>query len=62
MSDNPIADQLTNLAKAAREHGILQERQALLDLIEGLHKVSSKKNQPGLELVIKAIIERGPKP
>jgi hypothetical protein len=62
MSDNPIADQLTNLAKAAREHGILAERQSLLELIEGLHKVGSKKNLPGLELVIKAIIERGPKP
>lgn len=62
MSDTPIAEQLTALAKAAREHGILAERSNVLHLLEGLHKVATKKNQPGLELAIKALIERGPTP
>jgi hypothetical protein len=62
MSDTPLADQLTNLAKSAREHGILAERNNVLQLFEGLLKVATKKNQPGLELAIKALIERGPKP
>ena len=62
MNETPIAEQLTALAKAARDTGILAERQNVLTLIEGLLKVASKKNAPGLELVIKALIERGPTP
>lgn len=62
MSETPIAEQLTALANAARDHGILAERQNVLTLIEGLLKVATKKNTPGLELVIKALIERGPTP
>jgi hypothetical protein len=62
MSDTPIAEKLTALARAAKDAGILQERQAILDLLDGLHKVSSKKNLPGLEHAINALIERGPTP
>ena len=62
MNETPIAEQLTALAKAARDTGILAERQNVLTLIEGLLKVASKKNAPGLELVVKALIERGPTP
>lgn len=62
MSETPIGEKLTALARAAKDTGILQERRALLDLLEGLHKVSSKKNLPGLEHAIKALIERGPTP
>lgn len=62
MDNTPIADHLTALAKAAKEHGILQERNAVLELLEGLDKVATKKNAPGVELAIKALIERGPNP
>ncbi len=62
MSDTPIAEKLTALANASRDHGILKERNAVLELLEGLLKVASKKNAPGVELAIKALIERGPKP
>jgi len=62
MKETPIAEQLTALAKAARDTGTLAERQAVLTLIEGLLKVATKKNTPGLELAAKALIERGSKP
>lgn len=62
MNETPIAEQLTALAKAARDTGTLAERQAVLTLIEGLLKVATKKNTPGLELAAKALIERGPTP
>ena len=62
MNETPIAEQLTALARAAKDTGTLAERQAVLTLFEGLLKVATKKNTPGLELAIKALIERGPKP
>jgi hypothetical protein len=62
MNETPIAEQLTALAKAARDTGILAERHNVLTLFEGLLKVANKKNTPGLELAVKALLERGPKP
>lgn len=61
MSDTPIGDQVSELAKTAQAHGQLIERLTLLEHLEQLFDTAPKSALPGLKLALKLLMDRGTK-